>query len=111
MLLPAARNNAVFHGELILRNAEPLRREIKQGLIGIGRRFTDIGRSAAEEIESAAAVWRAVGVAHDYRGDRLERRTQLFGNNLPVSGERGALAEIALARANQDRVIRMNLYP
>ena len=109
--LAAARNDAVLHGKLALRNAEPLRRQIEQRLIGIGRRFADVRRSAAEKIEGAAAVRRAIGVAHHHRGDGLERRAQLFGHNLPVRGERGALAEIALAGANQDGVVGMNLDP
>ena len=64
-----------------------------------------------EKIEGAAAVRRAIGVAHHHRGDGLERRVQFFGYNLPVRGERCALAEIAFARANQNGVVGMNLNP
>ncbi len=69
------------------------------------------GIAAAQKIESAAAVRRAVGVAHHDGGDGLERRAQLFGHNLPVGRKRGALAEIALAGANQNRVVGMNFNP
>ena len=57
----AARDDAVFDRELVFRHAEPLRREIEQSLIGIGRSLADIRRSASEEIEGAAAVGRAIG--------------------------------------------------
>ena len=39
----------------------------------------------------------------DDGGDGFERHAQFFGNNLAVCGERGALTEVALAGANQDR--------
>ena len=47
--LAAAGNDAVFDGKLVLRNAEPLRRQIEQGLIGIGRRFADVRRARGRE--------------------------------------------------------------
>ena len=40
----------------------------------------------AEEVEGAAAVRRAVGVARDDRGDGLERRAELFGHDLRKCG-------------------------
>ena len=109
--LAAAGNDAVLDGKLALRNAEPLRSQIQQRLIGVGRRFADVRRAAAEKIEGAAAIRRAVSVAHHDGGDGLERRAQLFGDDLPIRGERRALAEIALAGANQDGVVGMNLDP
>ena len=109
--LAAARNDAVLRGKLALGNAQPFGGQIQQRLIGVGGRFADVRRSAAQKIECAAAVRRAVGVAHHHGGDGLERRVQLFGHNLPVGRERCALAEIALAGANQNRVVGMNLNP
>ena len=69
------------------------------------------GRAMAEEIEGAAAVRRAVGVSRHDRGDRFEGHAQFVGHNLPVGGEGCALPEVALAGANQDRVVGMNLDP
>ena len=111
MLLPPPETTPSFTESLIFRDTQPLRGEIQQRLIGIGRRFADIRRAAAEKIERAAAVRRAIGVAHHHGGDVLEACVQLFGHNLPVGRERGALAEIALAGANQDGVVGMNLNP
>ena len=67
----AAGDDAVFHGKLILRDAEPLGSQIEQRLMNVGSGFADIRHSAAEEIESAAAVGRAISVARDHGSDRL----------------------------------------
>jgi len=61
--------------------------------------------------KAAAAVRRAVGVSSDDRGDCLEGNAKLVGDDLAIGSESGALAEIALAGANQDSAVRVNLDP
>src|SRR5215472_6099665 len=65
----------------------------------------------SEEIEGAAAVRRAISITGDDRRDCREGNTQFFGHNLAVRGKGRTLAEIALSRADQDRVVGMNLDP
>ncbi len=109
--LAATRDDAVLHRKLVFRYAESFGRQIEQRLVGIGGRLANVRRSMAKEIEGAAAVRRAIGVSRHDRGDRFEGHAQLFGHNLPVGREGRALAEVALAGANQDRVVGMNLNP
>jgi len=109
--LSAAGKDSFFRTDLIFGNAETLRCELKERLISIGRSFADVGRAATQEIEGSDPVGRLIRVTRDNRGDRIERNSQFVGHNLPVRGERGALTEVALARANQHVVVRMDFDP
>ena len=109
--LSAAGHNAVLDRELILRDAQSIGRELEQGLTCVGRRFADIRRAVPEKIESAAAIGRAVGIARDDRGDGFERNAELFGHDLAIGGERGALAKVVFPRADEEGVVRMDFDP
>src|SRR4051794_28272104 len=73
--------------------------------------FTYIWHSLHEEIKSTAAVWSAIGVARNNRGDGFERNTEFFCRNLSVGGENRTCTEIRFTDANQDRIVGVDFDP
>ena len=78
---------------------------------GRTRRLCGCWACRAQRFEGAAAIGRAIGVAHHHGSDGFEGNVQFFGDDLAVRSVDGALAEIALAGADQNRVVRVNLDP
>ena len=73
--------------------------------------FRMLAPPVLEKPRGESAVRRAIGVAHDDRGDRLEWNVELLGDNLFVGGVRGRLAEVDLAGPQHHGVVGVDLEP
>jgi len=108
---PAAGDDAVITGEMVLWARRGARMQDRATPGRCKRQLCGYLACHGPGIEGAAAVRRAVGVSRDDRGNCVEGNAKLVGHDLAIGGESGALAEIALAGANQDSAVRVNLDP